>query len=177
MRKVWTAALALGALSTVAWAFPWDTDMVDAVFKRAYSWNMATLPEGVISKNHDRLPGDRLAPETASMEIPTGRNLDEGKRLFDIYCTACHGVDGKGGAPVADNTSGKRYPVPPPNLSGPGNITKLRNDGYLFYTIRDGANVMPGYGYAMMDQDVWDVVAYVRTMDDTQYAAPTEVAE
>ncbi|MEC9389184.1 MAG: c-type cytochrome, partial [Myxococcota bacterium] len=97
MRKVLLAAAALGVASTVAWAFPWDTDMVDAVYKRAYAWKMAPLPEGVVSVNHSRIPGDRLAPETADMEIPTGRNLTEGKRLFDNYCTACHGVDGLGG--------------------------------------------------------------------------------
>ena len=174
LRKVYLATLGLGVLSTVAWAFPWDTDMVDAVYKRAYAWDMPTLPDGVISRNHARLPGDRLAPETAAMEIPTGRNLTEGKRLFDNYCTACHGVDGMGGAPVADNSSGKRYPVPPPNLSGPGNIVSLRTDGYLFFTVRDGANVMPGYGYAMLDEDVWDLVAYMRTMDGTQYAVTAE---
>ena len=176
MRRFITSLIAVGAFSTIAWAFPWDTDMVDAVFKRAYAWEMAPLPEGVISVNHARLPGDRFAPETATMAIPEGRDLVEGKRLFDTYCTACHGVDGKGNAPVADNSSGKRYQVPPPNLSGVGNITSQRTDGYLFYTVRDGASVMPGYGRAMLDQDVWDLVAYMRTMEDTTYTPPPEVS-
>ena len=75
MRKFLTAVIVIGSFSTLAWAFPWDTDMADAVFKRAYSWEMATLPEGVVSTNHARIPGDRLAPETATMVIPEGRNL------------------------------------------------------------------------------------------------------
>lgn len=178
MRKFLTAVIAIGGFSTIAWAFPWDTDMADAVFKRAYSWEMATLPEDVVSVNHARIPGDRLSPETAAMTIPDGRNLVEGQRLFDIYCTACHGVDGKGNAPVADNSSGKRFPVPPPNLSGVGNITQLRTDGYLFFTIRDGASVMPGYGTAMLDKDIWDLVAYMRTMEGTaQAVVPAEVSQ
>ena len=67
----------------------------------------------------------------------------------------------------------------PPSLSGTGNVTKMRHDGYLFYTVRDGASVMPGYGYAMLDDDVWDLVAYMRTMEDTIYESPipVEVAE
>ena len=145
--------------------------MVDAVYKRAYAWKMAPLPEGVVSVNHSRIPGDRLAPETADMEIPTGRNLTEGKRLFDNYCTACHGVGGRGGAPVVDNSSGKRYPRVPPNLAGAGNIVSMRTDGWLFYAVRDGQGMMPGYGYAMLDEDVWDLVAYMRTMEGAAYAA------
>ena len=177
MRKFLTATLTLGVLSTVAWAFPWDTDMADAVFLRAYSWEMATLPEGVVSVNHARIPGNRYAAETAGMVIPEGTDNDEGKRLFDAYCVACHGVDGKGKAPVTDNASGKRYPIPPPVLSGTGNVTKMRNDGYLFFTIRDGSAIMPGYGYGMLDEDVWDLISYMRTMDGAAYAVPVEVAE
>ena len=177
MRKLLIGTVALGVLSTAAWAFPWDTDMVDAVYKRAFAWNMATLPEDTVSVNHARLQGDRYAAETAAMTIPENVNLEEGKRSFDIYCGACHGVDGKGKAPVADNASGKRYPIPPPVLSGTGNVTKLRSDGYLFFTARDGSAIMPGYGYAMMDDDIWDLVAYMRTMDGAAYQAPVEVAE
>jgi len=177
MRKFLTAVMCVGAVSTVAWAFPWDTDMVDAVFKRAYSWKMADLPEGVVSVNHARMPGDHYAPETATMAIPADSDLVEGKRLFENYCTACHGVDGKGNAPIADNSSGRRWPFPPPNLSGVGNITQARTDGWLFYTVRDGIRTMPGYSYAMVDKDIWDLVAYLRTMEDTQYAVPTEVAQ
>jgi hypothetical protein len=36
---------------------------------------------------------------------------------------------------------------------------------------------MPGYGYGMMDEDVWSLVAYMRTMDSAAYVAPVEVAE
>ena len=177
MRKFAAAALTVGMFSTLAWAFPWDTDMIDAVYKRAYSWEMKTLPEGVVSVNHARLQGDRYSPETAAMTIPEGADLEEGKVLFDVYCTACHGENGQGKAPVADNSSGKRYAIPPPVLSGTGNVTKLRSDGYLFFTLRDGSAIMPGYGYGMMDEDIWSLVAYMRTMDDTKYAAPAEVAQ
>ncbi len=84
MRRYVTATLTLGILSTVAWAFPWDTDMADAYFLRAFSWEMATLPEGTISVNHARIPGDRFAPESALMTIPENADVKDGKRLFDI---------------------------------------------------------------------------------------------
>lgn len=177
MRKFVITILSLGALSTIAWAFPWDTDMVDATYLRAYAWEMATLPEGVISVNAARIPGDRYSEATSSMVIPETIDMKDGQRKFDVYCVTCHGAEGKGNAPVADNSSGKRYPIPPPQLSGPSNVTAQRSDGYLFYTIRDGSAIMPGYSYAMRDNDIWDVVAYMRTLDETTYVAPVEVTE
>jgi mono/diheme cytochrome c family protein len=177
MRKLVIATLSAGALSTIAWAFPWDTDMVDATYLRAFAWEMATLPEGTISVNHARMPGTRYDANVNSLAIPDSVDVEDGSRMFDAYCTACHGVEGKGKAPVTDNSSGKRYPIPPPPLSGTANVTARRSDGYLFYTIRDGGAIMPGYAYAMQDHDVWDVVAYMRTLDSTTYSAPVEVAE
>ena len=177
MRKLVIATLSLGVLSTIAWAFPWDTDMADATYLRAYAWEMATLPEGTISVNHARIPGGRYDEATSSMAIPENVDIKDGEHMFDAYCVACHGVEGKGKAPVTDNSSGKRYPIPPPPLAGTANVTAKRSDGYLFYTIRDGSAIMPGYAYAMQDHDIWDVIAYMRTLDGAAYSAPVEVAE
>jgi mono/diheme cytochrome c family protein len=160
---------AAGFLSAAAWAFPWDTDMVDSVYLRAFSWPMRTLPEGTVSRDKSRRPGKRDSARAARMKLPDDADLENGARCFDIYCTACHGKDGLGKAPVVDNKSGKRYKVAPPTLSGTGNATARKTDGYLFYTIRDGSTSMPGYGYAMSDADVLDVVAYMRTLDGTAY--------
>jgi mono/diheme cytochrome c family protein len=70
---------------------------------------------------------------------------------------------------VADNTSGMRYPILPPMLSGDGAITGLRSDGYLYLTIRNGAAVMSGYGQAMDDDEMWAIVSYIRTLDGAAY--------
>ena len=107
MPKTLTTLLVLGGLSTAAWAFPWDTDMADALYKRAYSWTMGTLPEGTVSVNHARIQGDsRRHRRAADMTIPADVDLAAtGENLFGVYCQTCHGVDGKGMAPVADNSS------------------------------------------------------------------------
>ena len=121
MRKALFIAIALGMGSAVAWAFPWDTDMADAVFMRAFSWEMQTLPEGTVSRNRARLSGSRDGVDVDALMGPESADLVDGKQLFEAYCTACHGVDGKGKAPVTDNASGSRYPVPPPTLRFPEN--------------------------------------------------------
>ena len=42
-RTLW-AALAVAAISTAAWAFPWDIDLYDSPAKKPYSWKMRPMP-------------------------------------------------------------------------------------------------------------------------------------
>ena len=175
LRDLAAAGLALVSLTaaTPALAAPWDIDMVDAYFYRGYEWNMMTVPDGAVSQNRWAANGDRMTPEGQAMTNPYPANetsVATGEKMFSIYCQACHGVEGKGGAAVADNTSGKRYPVLPSVLSGDGNVTSLRSDGYLYLTIRNGAAVMPGYGQAMDDAEMWAIVSYIRTLDGAAFA-------
>ena len=168
-----TAVLAGLSISSTAMALPWDIDMVDAYFLRGYEWSMMTVPEGAVSINRWAPNYDRMTPEGMALQSPytaDAAHVATGEQMFNTYCVACHGVEGKGGAPVADNTSGKRYPILPPMLSGDGAVTALRSDGYLYLTIRNGAAVMSGYGQAMDDDEMWAIVSYIRTLDGAAYA-------
>jgi putative heme-binding domain-containing protein len=78
------------------------------------------------------------------------RDQVRGKRLFEGQCGRCHGMQGGGGTGA--------------NLRRP----KLRhadNDDSLFELIRDGipGTAMP-YTWAMTDNEVRDVIAYVRSL-------------
>ncbi|MFT4979911.1 MAG: mono/diheme cytochrome c family protein, partial [Myxococcota bacterium] len=194
------ATAALGGLlaASTAQAFPWDIDMVDAVFLRAYEWEMMLPPEGAIPTAGPladvRKPTLAIAQTTIYREAceptcranaasgtewdrttaagtahknplaPGGRASDEvlvtGEQMYNAYCTACHGKAGAGGAPVAE----RGYPAAPPNLSGEGNSSQIRSDGYIFLTIRNGGAIMPSYSYGMSDEEIWSVVAYIRTL-------------
>ena len=44
----------LFAVSSVAYAFPWDIDLVDTPFLRGYEWHMQSPAEGTVSVNHYR---------------------------------------------------------------------------------------------------------------------------
>ena len=46
-----------------------------------------------------------------------------------------------------------------PNLSV---VTKLRTDGYLYATIRNGGPLMPPQGYRIPPAERWDMVVLVR---------------
>lgn len=89
-----------------------------------------------------------FAPEAAS--------LDQGKRLFEIYCTPCHGVIGKGDGPVAAKFS------EPPDLTQ----EKYRrvSDGYIYSVIRNGFLTMPPYYEMTTPSERWHIVNYLRSL-------------
>ena len=162
----------LATASGAAWAFPWDIDMNDAEFLRAFEWKMMDTPEGAVAVDTP-VNGNRYTPAGMAMTNPhetSDAAVADGKRMFEIYCATCHGAEGKGGAEVTRNDNGlKRYPMPAPILSGEGAISALRSDGYIYLTIRNGGAVMPSYSYGMDDEEMWNLVTYIRTLDGAQF--------
>lgn len=183
-RTLW-AMFGAVALSTAAWAFPWDWDMVDSPAFKAYEWPMMGLPEGVVARNGDtditkvrRMNPDPLAPETKALPNPYTADealVGQGKAAFETYCQTCHGVNGEGGSPVGDNNpaAGKRrFLVPIPKLVGAGGRATLRTDAEIYTTIRNGKASMPAYSWAMTEREMWAAVAYLRTIPGGQYTPP-----
>ncbi len=173
------AALAVTALaSTAAFGLPWDIDMADGQAKKAFSLPMNGLPDGVIAQPNLMSPLSytenytRMDPAVATLAGPEDASLVEGERMYGIYCTPCHG-DGETLGPVA---APGRFPAVIP-LSGPAGIAKVRNDGYLYLTIRNGGALMPSYGWAMNDREMWSIVKYVRTLPGTQHTPPPAVED
>jgi cytochrome c oxidase cbb3-type subunit III len=99
----------------------------------------------------DSLPGPRTAE--AAVESPYDGNayaVSEGKRLFNQYnCSGCHFQGGGGiGPPLMD--AEWIYGSEPENI---------------FATIVEGRpNGMPSFRHRIPDQQVWQIVAYVRSM-------------
>jgi mono/diheme cytochrome c family protein len=87
--------------------------------------------------------------------------------MYNIYCSPCHG-DGVNLGTVAQPG---RYPGVVA-LAGDNGILKARNDGWVYLTIRNGGAIMPNYGWAMSDTEMWSIVDYVRTMPKSQFVPP-----
>jgi len=98
----------------------------------------------------------------------------KGKEIYDKRCTWCHGVEGDGAGAAKDRLN------PPPRDFTSGNY-KIRssdfadptpNDDDVFRMIRDGmpGTAMPGWSDLLAEQDMWDLVAYVKTF--AQYEKP-----
>src|SRR4029450_10669357 len=89
------------------------------------------------------------------------RDATRGKELYARYCTGCHGVDGRGEAKTFRPNVG---------ILAVQSYLDQVSDEYLFPAIkRGGAAVgknatMPAWGNQLDDTQIWDVVAFVRTL-------------
>lgn len=92
---------------------------------------------------------------------------DKGKIIYDKRCTWCHGAEGAGDGAAKDRLN------PPPRDFTSGNY-KIKtsdfadmtpNDDDIYRMIRDGmpGTAMPGWSDLLNEQDMWDLVAYLKT--------------
>ncbi len=161
------------AASSVAFGLPWDVDMADSQAKDGYSIEMHGLPEGVVAQPQLVTPRPQVAnfergtPEGNALTNPYPKNVEGGEKMYNIYCYPCHG-DGVELGPVAQPG---RFPGVVA-LAGDAGVLKARNDGWVYLTIRNGGAIMPNYGWAMSDTEMWSIVDYVRTLPKSQYVPP-----
>ena len=101
---------------------------------------------------------------------PTPENLAKGKEQFNTYCAPCHGDSAQGNGPVAHILS-----KPPKNLIA--GASKYLPDGYIYGVIRDGVLSMPSYAEEMPVEQRWQVILYVRSMQQTAAASSKAVAQ
>lgn len=92
-------------------------------------------------------------------------NADKGKALYAQQCVSCHGASGKGDGPVAGALNPK-----PRNLTDKTYMTGL-SDQHLFDVIKKGGTavgkspLMPGFGAALKDENIQDIVAFLRSLE------------
>jgi mono/diheme cytochrome c family protein len=94
--------------------------------------------------------------------------LARGQERYNIYCTPCHDATGSGRGMVV-----QRGFKQPPSFHD----DRLRNAdaGYFFDVITNGFGAMPDYRMQVAARDRWAVVAYVRALQLSQHAAPSDV--
>ena len=155
------------------------TDMMDVQTVKAYEREMVGLPEGTVSRDRYFPNHDRATDEGKALTHDYVADLDfltQGEEMFSTYCVPCHGDGGAGMGPVTNPANPGRFMPPAPALSGSYALTKNYTDGYLYLTIRNGSFIMPGYSWAMSDEEMRATVEYLRTLEGADYAPP-ETAE
>lgn len=81
---------------------------------------------------------------------------ERGEGVFLRSCAGCHGPDARGTHPPG-------FTVAPRDLTDPELQARLDDDA-LRETVRFGKGRMPAFGAALMDDDVTNLIAYVRTL-------------
>ena len=91
--------------------------------------------------------------------------IAKGKELYEDNCEACHGVDGFGSGPLAEDLAHK-----PANLNHHFHMAPGKGDDYLFWRVSEGGTVepfkssksaMPAFKEILNEEERWAVLSYV----------------
>jgi cytochrome c oxidase cbb3-type subunit 3 len=104
-------------------------------------------------------------------------NVAHGKQLFAQDCAVCHGDHGQGGKGTGVTFSRPRdLPILAPALNNAGFLASA-TDTMIKHTLlegRKGTPMNPFKGKKVKDQDINDIVAYVRSFEKDLKPAPKE---
>ncbi len=119
------------------------------------------------------------AAETTGRDEPDphaelNASIQRGAQIYTIFCVSCHGPTGAGDGPVAK----RGFPPPPPLPTGKS--VKMK-DGQLFHILTYGQGSMSSMAAQLNRSQRWDVINYVRSMQQgadaiTAAAAPDQPA-
>src|SRR5262245_51221559 len=107
----------------------------------------------------------------AALPLPLTRSLLlRGQERFEIFCAPCHGRVGDGRGMIVE----RGFKTPPSF-----HIDRLRGQpiGYLFDVASRGFGEMSGYAAQVPVADRWSIAAYVRVLQESQYAPVGGVPE
>ena len=79
-----------------------------------------------------------------------GGHPEEGRKIFSAKCTPCHGADGAGLLPgMPSFVKGERME---------------KSDADLASSIKKGVNAMPSFGGSLSNDDIQNVISYIRAL-------------
>ena len=94
--------------------------------------------------------------------------LERGQERYNVYCTPCHSRVGNGVGMIVQR-----------GYSQAGNLHTLRMEeaplGHFFNVISNGYGAMPDYSAQITTADRWAVTAYIRALQLSQRAKPTDL--
>ena len=82
--------------------------------------------------------------------VVSAADVFNGKAVYTSYCQGCHGRSGRGEMPGT------------PNFTRGG--TLMQPDLSLYRQIADGKNAMPGFRGVLNENEILDVISYIRTL-------------
>jgi len=95
--------------------------------------------------------------------------VERGRKRYDIFCSACHGLTGNGDGMIVRRGFRRAASF---------NDDRLRQApvGHFFDAITNGWGAMPSYASQVAVQDRWAIVAYIRALQESQRNMTTPAA-
>jgi mono/diheme cytochrome c family protein len=124
----------------------------------------------VVGQDHPATPHGH--PEGQMLQNPvaaTPASVEAGAKQYAKLCANCHGTSGRGNGRLAAGTA--MYGARPSDLAD--DVWQHGStDGEVFLVIRDGVGPdfhMDAFGRAMPEEDIWNVVNYIKTLAIKKY--------
>lgn len=145
-----------------------DPQRADAFFKDDFGMRMPvpeTVPRGQLPytiRNQD---------SAAALLNPLPRTnfiLNQGRQVFNNYCSVCHGILGNG-----TPTLTAAYGAKPANLVASKIIGYP--DGKIYHVIMTGKDAMPSYAADLSEDERWSAVHYIRVLQRSMNAKDEDV--
>ena len=116
------------------------------------------------------VPAQHGAAVPAAPAAAVAPDAAKGAALYAANCASCHGPRGDGDGPVAVAL------VPKPAKHHDGAYMNALTNEHLFKVIKEGgpsvgkSPLMAPWGGLLSDAQIWDVVAFVRSLADPPYS-------
>ena len=182
-KKIQSALLGFGVLTlagcnTDMWRQPKQDPLDSSEFYADGAANRplvpGTIPRGYLRQDDSYYVGAKDGKWLTG--LPAGLKVDRaflerGRERYNIYCTPCHGQTGDGQGMIAHRGFQLKRPV--------GNYHTKRlldmPDGHFYDVITNGYGAMFSYASRIEPQDRWAIVAYIRALQISQNASPSDV--
>jgi mono/diheme cytochrome c family protein len=128
-----------------------------------------TVARGTLEEDAAFYTGKSGATELDTLPFAlTADVLDRGQQRFDIYCSPCHGLTGRGDGMIV-----RRGYRQPPSY----HIDRLRQVpiGHFYDVMTNGFGAMPDYKAQIAPRDRWAIAAYIRALQLSQHATAAEL--
>ncbi|MBA3890141.1 MAG: cytochrome c [Gemmatimonadaceae bacterium] len=142
---------------------PWESDNDSTPFRANPQLSVplhGMAAPGLVVSYRPALPViDSVAALVGPNPMPVDlRSLENGRKSYQINCSVCHGVTGKG---FVEAAVGQQYGMyAPPVATG---TARGLSDGQIFGIIRNGRGNMATYN-RIPDEERWDIINYIRGM-------------
>jgi mono/diheme cytochrome c family protein len=121
---------------------------------------VAVMGLSLITMNVHAQPKPWVVPDNfKTMKNPVAKgdaSNKAGKTLYDKNCASCHGKTGLG-----DGVKSRALKEPTGDFSVA--FYQDQTDGEQFYKTKTGRGEMPKYEGKLSDDDIWNIVNYMRT--------------